>query len=282
MKGKVSNILLVLIFVAGLSLLLYPTISNYYNAYLQSQIIADYSQQVDEMDAEANALALSYAQRYNALLNQREDPYHLTPELEELYWNLLRTTDDEIMAYVHIPSIEVTLPIAHGTEDPTLKKNVGHMKWSSLPVGGESTHSVISAHRGLPSAELFTNIDHLERGDMFYIHVLGQTLEYMVDHIAVVEPYDYTLLTVTEGKDYVTLMTCTPYGINSHRLLVRGVRIGTAEQESQSLIVKNEVTQIDLRLIMTVSLGTLAALSFLLQAMLTRTRKRKERKPDET
>ena len=282
MKGKLFNVALIFVFVAGLSLLLYPTISNYYNAYLQSQAIVDYSQQVDQLEAEAYRKEWEKAQAYNQALLERPHPFSLPDELDAQYWELLSTTSQGVMAYVEIPSIDVTLPIAHGTEERTLADFVGHLEWSSLPVGGESTHCVVSGHRGLPSSKLFTNIDHLELGDYFYLHVLGQTLEYQVDQIAVVEPDDFSLLGIEPGKDYTTLITCTPYGINSHRLLVRGVRIGTAEQESQSLIVKNEVTQIDLRLIMTVSLGTLAALSFLLQAMLTRTRKRKERKPDET
>jgi len=184
-----------------------------------------------------------------------------------------------VMAYVEIPSIEVTLPIAHGTEANTLAKYVGHMEWSSLPVGGESTHCVISGHRGLPSSELFTNIDHLQLGDYFYIHVLGQSLLYQVDNIAVVDPYDYSLLGITPGKDYTTLVTCTPYGINSHRLLVRGVRILTSGADSQPhLQLKNEVTQIDPMVIVPVTLAVLSVGAFLI--MMVGRNKRKSAKKE--
>ncbi|MBR2421118.1 MAG: class C sortase [Oscillospiraceae bacterium] len=265
MKGKVLNILLILIFVAGLSLLLYPTVSDAYNAHLQSQLIVEYAQQVDEMEEAANRQLLEEAQRYNADLLDRTHPFSLEAQLEERYWASLQTADSAVMAYVEIPSIEVTLPIAHGTEANTLAKYVGHMEWSSLPVGGESTHCVISGHRGLPSSELFTNIDHLQLGDYFYIHVLGQSLLYQVDNIAVVDPYDYSLLGITPGKDYTTLVTCTPYGINSHRLLVRGVRILTSGADSQPhLQLKNEVTQIDPMVIVPVTLAVLSVGAFLI------------------
>ena len=279
MKGKVLNILLILIFVAGLSLLLYPTISDAYNAHLQSQLIVEYAQQVDEMEEAANRQLLEEAQRYNADLLDRIHPFALEAQLEERYWASLQTADSAVMAYVEIPSIEVTLPIAHGTEANTLAKYVGHMEWSSLPVGGESTHCVISGHRGLPSSELFTNIDHLQLGDYFYIHVLGQSLLYQVDNIAVVDPYDYSLLGITPGKDYTTLVTCTPYGINSHRLLVRGVRILTSGADSQPhLQLKNEVTQIDPMVIVPVTLAVLSVGAFLI--MMVGRNKRKSAKKE--
>ena len=279
MKGKVLNILLILIFVAGLSLLLYPTVSDAYNAHLQSQLIVEYAQQVDEMEEAANRQLLEEAQRYNADLLDRTHPFALEAQLEERYWASLQTADSAVMAYVEIPSIEVTLPIAHGTEANTLAKYVGHMEWSSLPVGGESTHCVISGHRGLPSSELFTNIDHLQLGDYFYIHVLGQSLLYQVDNIAVVDPYDYSLLGITPGKDYTTLVTCTPYGINSHRLLVRGVRILTSGADSQPhLQLKNEVTQIDPMVIVPVTLAVLSVGAFLI--MMVGRNKRKSAKKE--
>jgi len=279
MKGKVLNILLILIFVAGLSLLLYPTVSDAYNAHLQSQLIVEYAQQVDEMEEAANRQLLEEAQRYNGDLLDRTHPFALEAQLEERYWASLQTADSAVMAYVEIPSIEVTLPIAHGTEANTLAKYVGHMEWSSLPVGGESTHCVISGHRGLPSSELFTNIDHLQLGDYFYIHVLGQSLLYQVDNIAVVDPYDYSLLGITPGKDYTTLVTCTPYGINSHRLLVRGVRILTSGADSQPhLQLKNEVTQIDPMVIVPVTLAVLSVGAFLI--MMVGRNKRKSAKKE--
>ena len=266
MKSKLINLLLVLVFVAGLSLLLYPTIADAYNSYLQSRIILEYSDQVNELENAVYEAEMAEANAYNASLLEREYPYKLTEELEEQYWQMLDIS--RVMAYVEIPSINVTLPIAHGTEKDTLEDYVGHLKWSSLPVGGESTHSVLSGHRGLPSSELFTNIDRLEIGDVFYIHVLGQTLEYWVDQINVVLPTDYTNLGIVEGRDYVTLMTCTPYGINSHRLLVRGIRIDrNLIPEMDDIRIKNEIQSVDLMVLIPVILVILSCLVFVLMAL---------------
>ena len=264
MKGKILNILLILILVAGLSLMLYPTISNAYNSYLQSQIIVEYSEQVNEMEEAAFRAELEAAQAYNEALLGRSDSFHLTEALEAEYWNRLSTTSKGVMAYIEIPSISVTLPIAHGTDEKTLAKYVGHMPWSSLPVGGESTHCVVSGHRGLPSTELFTNIDQMEIGEKFYVHVLGQTLEYRVANIAVVEPYDYSLLRIVEGKDFFTLVTCTPYGINSHRLLIQGVRInGEGGVDPGDLPVWNEIRGVDMMVVIPVALAMIIVAAFL-------------------
>ena len=266
MKNKLMNVLLVLIFAAGLSLLLYPTIADAYNSYLQSRIILSYSEQVDAMESAVYEAEMAEAKAYNARLLEREHPYKLTEELEEQYWQTLDIS--QVMGYVEIPTIDVTLPIAHGTEKDTLEDYVGHLKWSSLPVGGESTHSVISGHRGLPSSELFTNIDRLEIGDVFYIHVLGQTLEYWVDHISVVLPTEYNNLGIVEGRDYVTLMTCTPYGINSHRLLVRGIRIDrNLIPEMENVQIKNEIQSVDLMVLIPVILVILSCLVFAFLAL---------------
>ena len=266
MKSKLINLLLVLVFVAGLSLLLYPTIADAYNSYLQSRIILSYSEQVDAMETAVYEAELAQAKAYNARLLEREHPYKLTEELEEQYWQMLDIS--QIMGYVEIPTIDVTLPIAHGTEKDTLEDYVGHLKWSSLPVGGKSTHSVISGHRGLPSSELFTTIDRLEIGDVFYIHVLGQTLEYWVDQINVVLPTDYTNLGIVEGRDYVTLMTCTPYGINSHRLLVRGIRIDrNLIPERENVQIKNEIQSVDMMVLIPVILVILSCLVFVFLAL---------------
>lgn len=263
MKKKLPGILLVLVFVAGLSLLLYPTISNAYNSWLQSKAIAEYSQQVDKLEQQTYEQEWAKAQSYNQQLHCRTDPFGLTEELEKQYWQTLNLSGRGIMGYVQIPSVDVTLPIAHGTSEDTLRDKIGHLEWSSLPVGGESTHCVISGHRGLPSSELFTNIDHLELGDKFYLHTLGQTLEYTVCHIAVVEPQDQRLLRIEEGQDLVTLVTCTPYGINSHRLLVRGIRSGgeNAEQTDQ-IFLKNEITGIDTMVLVMVLLAVLSVTAF--------------------
>ena len=279
-SDKLFSILIIVIFVAGLSLLLYPAISNAYNSWLQSRAIVDYSTVVDSMEQETYQKELTRAQAYNTALNHRESPFELTPELEEQYWQTLNLSGKNIMAYVQIPSIDVTLPIAHGSSEETLQKYVGHLEWSSLLVGGESTHCVISGHRGLPSSELFTNIDHLELGDRFYIHVLGQTLEYQVCHIAVVEPTDQKLLTAVEGQDLVTLVTCTPYGINSHRLLVRGIRTGTAGAAEQGgVYVKNEVTNIDPVILAVAALVVIAVAGFIV-LLLTTGKKQKKEAPD--
>ena len=265
MKNKLFYILLVVVFVAGLSLLLYPTISNAYNSWLQSKAIVEYSQQIDYLAQETAKVEWEKAQKYNQELSLRVSPFALTDEQKAQYPELLNVTSQGIMAYVQIPAIDVSLPIAHGTDDETLKDKIGHIEWSSLPVGGENTHCVISGHRGLPSSELFTNIDHLELGDKFYIHTLGKTLEYQVCNIAVVEPEDQSLLQPEQGQDLVTLVTCTPYGINSHRLLVRGIRTGAdSGGAATQLQIKNEVTQIDVVVLVAVSLVVVAIAAFVI------------------
>ncbi len=281
MKGKILNIVLVLVFVAGLSLLLYPTVSNAYNNYLQSKTIASYSEHVNQLEKDTYEKEWKKAEEYNRSLLERENPFVLTQELEQMYWQTLDLSGRGIMAYIEIPSVDVTLPIAHGTSDETLQSYVGHLEWSSLPVGGKNTHCIISGHRGLPSSELFTNIDHLELGDKFYLHILGKTLEYQVCNIAVVEPQDQTLLTVEEGKDLVTLVTCTPYGINSHRLLVRGIRTGEGSTENVGEVyVKNEVTQIDTLTLVSVLVVICAVVVFVI-LLLTGKRRKGGDPPDE-
>lgn len=274
MKNKLFSVILVVVFVAGLSLLLYPTISNAYNTWLQSQAIAEYSQQANQMDQALYEQEMAKAQAYNAALLERENPYELSSQLLGQYEDTLALTSQGIMAYVQIPSINVTLPIAHGTSEDVLKDKIGHLEWSSLPVGGKNTHCVISGHRGLPSAELFTNIDHLQLGDKFYLHVLGQSLEYQVYNISVVEPEDQRLLRIEEGQDLVTMVTCTPYGINSHRLLVQGVRIGIGDpDQGQDIYVKNEITAIDVVVLVSVILVAIAVVAFV--TVLLRSKKKK-------
>lgn len=281
MKNKLFYILLVLIFVAGLSLLLYPTISNAYNTWLQSKAIVEYSQQVDSMEQQTFEQEWEKALNYNRQLHDRPNPFDLTEELEDQYWQTLDLAGQGIMGYVQIPSIDVTLPIAHGTADETLRDKIGHLEWSSLPVGGESTHCVISGHRGLPSSELFTNVDHLELGDKFYLHTLGKVLEYQVCNIAVVEPEDQRLLRIEEGQDLVTLVTCTPYGINSHRLLIRGIRTDSeSSSPSGDIYVKNEVTGVDLVVLISVLLVAVALVAFAI--LLLGNKKKKRRQHDET
>ena len=269
MKGKTSTILLIVIFLAGLSLLLYPTVSHFINSLSHAQSITDYTDQVKEMGNEESAKLWDAAVKYNQRLLDRVSQTMLPDEMREEYYSALLSPGSQVMGFVEIPTIGVKLPIHHGTDKTTLAAAIGHLEWSSLPVGGESTHCVISGHRGLPSSELFTNIDRLELGDTFMFHVLGETLTYRVDNIAIVEPYDYALLTIEEGKDYATLVTCTPYGINSHRLLIRGSRVITdnGQEAPQDIQVRDEITPIDpiyLVPITLVALVLLVALLFLL------------------
>lgn len=227
MKKRISTIALIVVFLAGLSLLLYPSVSNWWNQYHSSHAIADYTEKLQQLDSDECARLLRAASAYNDALRKKLTPA-LTDEERADYEALLNVTGDGIMGHVEIPSIGVSLPIYHGTDTEILQVAVGHLDWTSLPVGGESTHCVLSGHRGLPSASLFTDLDRMVVGDVFTITVLNETLTYEVDRILIVEPEDASALTIEEGRDLCTLLTCTPYGINSHRLLVRGHRIENA------------------------------------------------------
>ena len=263
MKGKGLTVAIIVIFIAGLSFLLYPFVSNYWNSLHQAQAIVDYDRDVVALDKETNARLWAEAEQWNSSVAHRG--LALDESLSETYYSLLDPNDRDILGYLDIPSLGITLPVAHGTEEGTLQTAVGHLEWSSLPIGGLGSHCVLSGHRGLPSSELLTNIDRLEKGDLFTLHVLDEQLDYAVDNIAVVEPNDFSLLGITDGKDYVTLLTCTPYGINSHRLLVRGVRLDRTKTEEQpSLAVRDDVEQMDLRLLIPVVLVALAVVVFLL------------------
>jgi len=254
-NGSATTVLLVIIFLAGLSLLLYPTVSNWWNNRNQKQVIESYTQSIHELNAEKYAVLRAEAEAYNRTLWNSGDSYALPEDRLLQYETLLNVSGTGVMGYIEIPAINCMLPIYHGTDDAVLQVAIGHLEWTSLPVGGESTHSVISGHRGLPSAELLTHIDKLDIGDKFYIHVLDKTLEYRVDNVAVVEPDDTSLLRITEGKDYMTLVTCTPYGINSHRLLVRGERVENSNAAVSGLInVNNEVRSVHLMYVIPVAL----------------------------
>lgn len=263
MKGKGLTIAIIIIFIAGLSFLLYPFVSNYWNSLHQAQTIVDYDRDVVGLDKETNERLLAEAEEWNRTV--AHTAHALDESRSETYYNLLDPNDRDILGYLDIPSLGITLPVAHGTEEGTLQTAVGHLEWSSLPIGGEGTHCVLSGHRGLPSSELLTNIDRLEVGDLFSLHVLDRQLDYVVDHIAVVEPDDFSLLGVNEGEDHVTLVTCTPYGINSHRLLVRGVRLDSAsDDESPTPVLRDDVKPMDLRILIPVVLVLLAVVVFLL------------------
>ena len=257
----------------GLALLLYPPLSSWWNAARQAQSILDYSDSVARLKAEEQQRLRGAAEEFNRALLDRVSPYALPEELAGEYPRMLLTGDSDVICYLEIPALDLTLPVRHGVESGTLQRSVGHLEWSSLPVGGESTHCVLSGHRGLPSSELLTNIDRLERGDLFRLHVLGETLTYRVDQVAVVEPGDFSLLGIEEGEDLVTLLTCTPYGINSHRLLVRGTRAdGGAASAGGGVELPNELRLYDGRLTALAAAGALAAVVLPLTAVFTRRR----------
>ncbi|MCH5317779.1 MAG: class C sortase [Eubacterium sp.] len=227
MKKRLSSIFIIIVFFAGLSLLLYPTVSDYINSLNHRNTISEYSNTVESLDIKDREKMLAAAIEYNKQLAAKglSSLLQLSGDEWEKYYSLLNISGDGLMGYVDIPSIDVSLPIYHGTDETVLQIGVGHLEASSLPVGGESSHSVISGHRGLPSAKLFTNIDRLVEGNIFTIHVLGETFTYEVDQIEIVLPDEISSITIDKGQDYCTLITCTPYGINTHRLLVRGHRI---------------------------------------------------------
>lgn len=244
MKKKAGNLVICIIFLAGLSLLLYPFVANQWNNYRQKQLISGYEQVVSDKEA---AEGIDYdaerkkAEDYNEALLPcvLPDSFALAESsgVDPVYMNTLNIAGDEMMGSVEIPKINIKIPIYHTTEEEVLNKGAGHLEGSSLPVGGANTHAVISAHRGLPSASLFTDLDQMKVGDHFLIHVLDETLCYEVDKISVVKPEDTTALAVEDGQDLVTLLTCTPYGVNTERLLVRGHRVPYVEEE-----VKEEKT----------------------------------------
>ena len=229
-KGStITTVILVLLFVIGLSLLLYPTLSDYWNSLHQSKAISDYADNVADLSKENYDELWTAAKSYNASLVPRFNAFLLTDEQKEQYDSLLNVSGLGIMGYIEIPEINCSLPIYHGTDESVLQIAVGHISWSSLPTGGESTHCVLSGHRGLPSAKLFTNLDKLTEGSVFMLRVLDEVLTYEVDQILTVLPDEVDALQIVEGDDLCTLVTCTPYGINSHRLLVRGHRIENVE-----------------------------------------------------
>ena len=230
MRKNLSTIILILIFLVGLSVMLYPSVSDAVNRKHQSRAVASYAEEVEQLSDADYQTYFDAADAYNRQLNTTPNAFY-KPDLVSGYAQTLDISGTGIMGYITIPKISVELPIYHGTDEGVLQVAAGHLEGSSLPVGGAGTHAVISAHRGLPSAKLFTNLDELEVGDRFTITVLNRVLTYEVDQISIVLPTEIDQLLPTEGMDYVTLMTCTPYGINTHRLLVRGKRVETTESQ---------------------------------------------------
>ena len=272
-KGNFLNILLVLVFFVGLSLLLYPAVSDYWNSFHQTRAIASYAETVAELDNTQYDALWEAARHYNEALARRNSAFILSEAQKKEYESLLDVSGLGVMGYVEIPEINCSLPIYHGTEESVLQIAVGHIEWSSLPVGGESSHCVISGHRGLPSAKLFTNLDKLIEGDTFMLRVLDEVLTYEVDQILIVEPQETSPLKIEEGKDYCTLVTCTPYGINSHRLLVRGHRIENLD-DGTSIRITADAVQIDPVLVAPAVAAPILLL--LLVWLLVKYRKRKE------
>ena len=274
MKNKLINIFLILALVAGLSLLLYPTVSDYWNSLHASQAVASYDQAVKSMDEGKYDELLQRAGQYNRDLFLRGTLFALTDEEREDYNSQLDIDGSGVMGYIEIPTIKVSLPIYHGTSDDVLQVAVGHLEWSSLPVGGESTHCVLSGHRGLPSAKLFTNLDQLTEGDLFVIRTLDEVLTYEVDRILIVLPSELQALAAEEGKDLCTLVTCSPYGVNSHRMLVRGHRV---DNQSEAVRLTADAIRIDPLLV-----APIAAIPLLLALLLLLAAAPKKKSRDDT
>lgn len=277
MKKKNNNwttVFLVLLLLAGVSLLLYPSLSDYWNSMHQTRAIASYAETVSQLDTAQYDEMWKAAQDYNRSLAQRETAFALTDEQKAAYESLLDVSGLGVMGYIEIPEIDCSLPIYHGTEESVLQVAVGHLEWSNLPVGGEGTHCVLSGHRGLPSAKLFTNLDKLAVGDTFLLRVLDEVLTYEVDQILIVGPEQVDALGIVPGEDYCTLVTCTPYGINTHRLLVRGHRVENTP-EAARMHVTADATQFDPLLVAPVL--AIPVLLLLLMILLVPKRRRKSR-----
>ena len=240
-KKKLAIIIYILIFAIGLGLLLYPTVSNYWNKFHATQSVANYDKVIDSMDEEEKQDMWDAAVEYNKNLAKNGQDTELSEFEKERYESLLDIDGTGMMGYVEIPNIDVTLPIYHYTEEDKLQIAVGHLEWTSLPTGGKGTHCVISGHRGLPSARLFTDLDQLSEGDCFVIRTLDKVLTYEIDKISIVLPTETQSLYIEDGKDLCTLVTCTPYGVNSHRLLIRGHRVAN---QTEALIASSDAMQI--------------------------------------
>mgnify|MGYP005760361387 CR=1 FL=1 len=291
MKKKIPGIIFGLMFLIGFGILVYPTVADQWNTYRQSRLISSYENRIQEMEPEDFTAEWEKARAFNDTLTQNSiygDVFgEEDQELEDTdYWQILNVGGDGVMGYLSIPKINIKISIYHGTSDEVLQTGVGHLNGTKLPIGGESTHSVLAAHRGLPSARLFTDIDQMEKGDMFYIHVLDETLAYQVDQIFdMVDKDDHETLEealrIQEGEDQVTLFTCTPYGVNSHRLLVRGTRVpynGEEEIESTPADTMLEAVQNYYMLYLILGLSITLLIILLMRFLMKPKRKNKGRK----
>lgn len=261
MRRKIVNFIFVIILLLGLGIMLYPTFSDWWNQQHQTRAIAGYVEAAKDLSAEKKKEMLAEAKKYNEELSKKQLSFNLTDEEKEEYEKILDVTGTGIMGYVNIPKIKVSLPIYHGTDEATLQIAIGHVAGTSLPVGGPGTHCVISGHTGLPSAKLFTDIDQLEVGDHFTLEVLDQTLTYEVDQINVVLPDELEDLEIEEGKDLCTLVTCTPYGINTHRLLVRGHRVAN---DAPEVMIEGEPVEEDIYVLAAVLVVLLILLAIII------------------
>lgn len=250
MKKHLPTIIVAVIFLCGLSLFLYPTVSNLYNQHLNNKLIGEYEDAFSSTTQEEFNKAMKDAVAFNENRGNKEK----LKELGLTYETVLDAANNGVMGYIEIPKISISLIIYHTIEENVLQKGIGHVPETHLPVGGKNTHCVLAGHTGLPSAKLLTNIDHLKIGDRFYIHVLNEVLEYKIDDVSVVEPDEVSRLNVISGKDCVTLVTCTPYGVNSHRLLVRGVRVDGSDLSAKEDEIVNELLNIDMKYLITSSL----------------------------
>ena len=248
MQSRKSTIILLVTFLIGLSVLLYPSISSYWNSKTQSEAIVDYEAMLAAYKPEDYSSFFEAADQYNADLAAL--PVHLRdyPQLSDVYWNTLDVSGTGMMGYISVPKISQELPVYHGTSEGVLAVAVGHLEGTSLPVGGDTTHAVVSAHRGLPSAVLFTHLDRMEIGDTFSFTILDRTILYEVDQIRIIDPDDLSLIGIQQGREYCTLLTCTPYGINTQRLLVRGHQIDATQQ--RNLYIANEAYRVDTLIVM--------------------------------
>ena len=270
-RKKGTTILLVLVLLIGSSLLLYPTVSDRWNAYHQSRMIISHAENVANLSEEECETLLSAAADFNKTLVGNGGRWTLTDEEKQTYKSLLISDSTEIMAYVEIPKIKISLPVYHGTDNSVLQEAIGHLEGSSLPVGGKGTHCVLSGHRGLPSARLFTDLVELSEGDVFMLYTLNEVLTYEVDQIRTVLPTDMSTLEIDPEQDYCTLFTCTPYGVNTHRLMIRGHRIET--EKDYTVPVTAEALQIDEVLVALVISVPLLVLIFVITLSIPRKKK---------
>ena len=275
MKKHISTLLFILIFLIGLSLILYPTVSNWWNQSRSSKVISDYSELVAELKEDEYEQLWAEAVAYNQNRAGAPNPYLLTPEQKEAYHKVLNLDSSGVMGYIEIPSLGVSLPVYHTVNEDILQVAVGHLEWSDLPVGGEGTHCVLSGHRGLPSAKLFTDLDDLKVGDLFMLRILDGLMTYEVDQILIVEPDDVKDLRQIPGQDLCTLVTCTPYGVNTHRLLVRGHRVENTPEAIAVRVTANAVP-LDPMIVAVIAAVPLMILAVIL--LLTTSKWRSERK----